>query len=376
MSKRKRPDKDGGKGREEVEVTEIIVTAKIDHDHDHDHHHRHDCGCHCDGCHHGDHCGSKGCGKGKTGGKGSGGTYTGPTATPFLLIPLSPTDTGARPPNPVAQAVMNNSIQAIITNPTVSNGWAGFEVQLTCIVGDLGVMRCAAGIAEFYVGDQFSVSNAGHESLTPAQVKANAQLVGYAGFQVPPGGASVVACQKLWTPGSANAAKKGVLVQAYDFFTDPMTAPFDAIHDRHVARNDQVSFIVSAGTATLKGTFLFDLDAGVESLPGVNPAAEDIWWNQITDPVGGLPTKAQMTPENGASIINLGAVNFSSLTAANLQALAFALTPIIGNNDATNQLVTGDVFAVKTNSGNLAKVQVVAYGYNMVIQWVTYPPPL
>ena len=365
MSKPKRPDKDRQKVVvEEVVVTEVVVCDKR-------HHRHHDCGCHCDPCHHGKHCHRKGCGKtgGKTGGKGSNGTYTGPTATPYLLIPSSPTDTGARP-IPVAQAVMNNSIQAVITNPTVGNGWTGYAVQLSCVVGDLGVMRCAAGIAEFYVGDKFSVSNAGHESLTLAQVKANAQLVGYAGFQVPPGGASVVACQKLWTPGSANAAKKGVLVQAYDFFTDRLTAPFDAIDDRHVARNDQLSFVVSAGTATLKGTFLFDLDAGVESLPGTDLAPMDIWWEQMT--VG----TAQMTPNGGASTINLGAVNFSSLSAANLQALAYGSTPIDGNNDATNQLVTGDVFAVKTTSGNLAKVLVVSYGYNMVIQWVTYLPPL
>jgi hypothetical protein len=377
MSKPKRSDKDGNKGRKEVEVTEVIVTEKIserrkDRDHDCDKHHpHHGCGCHCDHCHHGKHCGSKGCGK--TGGsKGSGGTYTGPTATPYLLIPSSPADNGTRPITPVAAAVMNNSIQAVITNPTVASGWAGYEVQLTCIVGDLGVMRCAAGIAEFYVGGQFSVSNAGHEGLTPAQVKANAQLVGYAGFQVPPGGAAVVACQKLWTPGSSSAAKKGVLVQAYDFFTDPMTAPFDAIDDRHVARNDQVSFIVSAGTVTLKGTFLFDLDAGVEPLqPGVDLAPTDIWWNRIT-----VAGEAQMTPQNGASIINLGVVDFSSLIAANLQGLAFTSTPINGSNDATNQLVVGDVFAVKTNSGNLAKVLVLSYGYDIVIQWVTYLPPL
>jgi hypothetical protein len=363
MSKKKRPDKDRGKGREEVEVVveEVVVLPETTR-----RRHSHHCGCDCDRCRHGHHCCSKKCGK--HGGEGNG-TYKGPTATPYLLIPSSPTDTGARP-IPVAQAVINNSIQATITNPTVAKGWAGYAVQLSCVVGDLGVMRCAAGIAEFYVGAQFSVANAGHETLTPAQVKANAQLVGYAGFQVPPGGAAVVACQKLWTPGSSNAAQKGVLVQAYDFFTDPMTAPFDAIDDRHVARNDQVSFIVCAGTATLKGTFLFDLDAGVESLPGQRPPSADIWWEQIT------AGKAQMTPSGGASIINLGAVNFSSLTAANLETLAYASTPIVGNNDATNQLVTGDVFAVKTSSGNLAKVQVVAYGYNMAIQWVTYLPPL
>ena len=123
---------------------------------------------------------------------------------------------------------------------------------------------------------------------------------------------------------------------------------------------------------TLKGTFLFDLDAGVEPLqPGVDLAPTDIWWNRIT-----VAGEAQMTPQNGASIINLGVVDFSSLIAANLQGLAFTSTPINGSNDATNQLVVGDVFAVKTNSGNLAKVLVLSYGYDIVIQWVTYLPPL
>ena len=37
--------------------------------------------------------------------------------------------------------------------------------------------------------------------------------------------------------------------------------------------------------------------------------------------------------------------------------------------------MTGDVFAVRTAEGNYAKVLVVAYGYNMEIQWVTYAPP-
>jgi len=100
-------------------------------------------------------------------------------------------------------------------------------------------MGCFAGLAEFYVGDQFSVWNAGQEGLTPTHVKAGAQLVGSAGFHVPAGGTAMVHCSKLWKPASANAAKKGLLVQAYDFFTDRLTAPFDAVDDRHVGRNDQ-----------------------------------------------------------------------------------------------------------------------------------------
>jgi hypothetical protein len=42
----------------------------------------------------------------------------------------------------------------------------------------------------------------------------------------------------------------------------------------------------------------------------------------------------------------------------------------------SNQLTNGSVFAVRTNSGNFAKVQVIEYGYNIKIQWVTYRPPV
>jgi len=123
------------------------------------------------------------------------------------------------------------------------------------------------------------------------------------------------------------------------------------------------STIVKSGTATLNGTFMFDLDTGVQG--GAGPS-EDIWWDQQT------AILRQMVPQNSARIINLGVVNFSAITAANLQNLPYSTTPIVGNNNSANQLVTGDVFAVQTTSGNYAKVQVVTYGYNIVIQWVTY----
>jgi hypothetical protein len=191
-----------------------------DHDKDHDHN--------------GDHGGDHG-GKGGTT-TGDGGTYKGPTATPYLLIPSGTGDTGVRP-IPAGQAVMNDSIKA---NIVVGTTWTDFQLQLSCVVADLGVMGCAAGLAEFYVGDQFSIWNSAHEGLTAAQVKANAKLIGYASFQVPPGGTVTVTCKKLWKPGSSDAAQKGVLVQVHDLFTDHMTAPFDALNDRHVARNDEV----------------------------------------------------------------------------------------------------------------------------------------
>ncbi len=83
--------------------------------------------------------------------------------------------------------------------------------------------------------------------------------------------------------------------------------------------------------------------------------------------------QAQMVPLSSATLVNLGIVNFNNITLAKLQSYSYSTTPIDGNNDSTNQLVNGDVFAVHTSSGNYAKVLVLSYGYNIQIQWVTYP---
>jgi len=121
--------------------------------------------------------------------------------------------------------------------------------------------------------------------------------------------------------------------------------------------------IVSSGTGVLHGTWLFDLDAGVET--NIGPAA-DIWWEQKT------AVLRDMVGQNGATLVNLGAVDFNSLTPDTLSSLTYATAPIVGNNDATNQLVAGDVFAARTTAGNYAKVKVLIYGYDLQIQWVTY----
>lgn len=65
--------------------------------------------------------------------------------------------------------------------------------------------------------------------------------------------------------------------------------------------------VASSGTTVFKGTWLFDLDTGTQE--GALPGA-DIWWEQMTS------TARQMAPRNGATIINLGAVDFATLSAA------------------------------------------------------------
>lgn len=121
--------------------------------------------------------------------------------------------------------------------------------------------------------------------------------------------------------------------------------------------------VVSSGTGVLHGTWLFDFDAGTETNVG---AAADVWWEQKT------AVLRDMVPRNSATLVNLGPVDFGSLTPDTLFNLTYSTTPIDGNNDPTNRLVTGDVFAVRTTAGSYAKVKVVSYGYDLHIQWVTY----
>lgn len=120
---------------------------------------------------------------------------------------------------------------------------------------------------------------------------------------------------------------------------------------------------VSFGTGTLRGTWLFDFENGIETDGSV---PHDVWWEQHDT------VRRSMVPKNGAQITNIGVVNFNGVSAAELQSLSYSTTPIVGNNDATNQLVNGDVFAVITRNGYYAKVQVLNYDYNLQIRWRTY----
>lgn len=119
---------------------------------------------------------------------------------------------------------------------------------------------------------------------------------------------------------------------------------------------------ILSSTTVLKGTWVLDLETGFQ---GSSPEG-DLWWQQKTE------VSRAMTPRNGAQVTNLGRVDFNAVTPDTLAHLDYSPTPIPGSNDASNQLVNGDVFAVKTNKGNFAKVKVLHYGYNIRLQWTTY----
>lgn len=127
---------------------------------------------------------------------------------------------------------------------------------------------------------------------------------------------------------------------------------------------------VSSGTVTITGTFSFDFDAGVVTV-GLD-APSDIFWEQFTS-----TTRAVM-PVSSASVINLGVVAYAGLDLAALSVLPYGLAGIDGSN-VGSLLVPGDVFAVKTDMGNYAKVRVTgpldgSKNNGLPIEWETLAP--
>jgi len=115
--------------------------------------------------------------------------------------------------------------------------------------------------------------------------------------------------------------------------------------------------LVSSGVFDLTGTFSFDFDTGVQG-SFITDAGQDVFWEQFTS------TTRALVPENGAQIVNLGNVNFATLTATALQSLTYGSSQILGS-DVGNQLTFGDVFAIKTTDGNFAKAIVSYPGFDL-----------
>lgn len=120
--------------------------------------------------------------------------------------------------------------------------------------------------------------------------------------------------------------------------------------------------LMSKGTTTLKGTWTFDYETGVQ---GPTTGA-DIWWEQVDNEI------RLLVPQSGAMLAYMGKPNFDAVSLQTLQAQPYTTTPINGSNNASNQLMPGTVIAIKTNAGRFAKMKINSYGYNLGISWVTY----
>jgi hypothetical protein len=157
--------------------------------------------------------------------------------------------------------------------------------------------------------------------------------------------------------GAGNYAKVQVIDYGYDLtlrwvtYAPPAPPPAGAA-------------VISSGQGVLRGTWLFNFDEGAES----SDMSADVWWEQQT------ATERQLVPRQ-AQLANLGSVDFAGLTPEQLAGRTYSSQPIPGNVNGPNNLTAGCVFAVRTRRGSLAKVQVVEYGYNLTLRWVTYAAP-
>jgi hypothetical protein len=62
---------------------------------------------------------------------------------------------------------------------------------------------------------------------------------------------------------------------------------------------------------------------------------------------------------------------FSAITRSNISDVQ---TRLNGSANARNQIPAGTVLTYKTSTGNLGKIQILRYGYNLRARWVTYKP--
>jgi hypothetical protein len=120
--------------------------------------------------------------------------------------------------------------------------------------------------------------------------------------------------------------------------------------------------VVSSGTTTLRGTWTLDLETGTS---GSGPG-QDLWWEQVD------AVTRRLRPQNGAQLAHLGRPDFDAVTPAVLRAADYGSAWIDGSRSEANRLTPGSVVAVRTAAGNLAKVQVLTYGYDLQLAWVTY----
>jgi len=120
--------------------------------------------------------------------------------------------------------------------------------------------------------------------------------------------------------------------------------------------------VMSKGTTSLKGTWTFDFETGIQG----PPTGADVWWEQVN------ATVRFLVPLSGAMLANMGKPDFDSVSYQALQTQPYTTIPINGSNNVSNALTPGTVIAIRTNTGRYAKMKVETYGYNLGIRWVCY----
>lgn len=217
-----------------------------------------------------------------------------PTATPFLIIPASTTDNGTRPlPNSEVfhspSIWLEDTLGNMIATPVVGNTYF-----IKCRIINLGAFASYGGLVDFYL-EKPSVFNAlaGTTGSLPA--------FGRSGFSILPGNYIDIKCPTAWNPVNQTDLEVGILVQAFDPFTDMWTSKFDARNDRHVGRHDLTSdFYVRDWTLSSSLH-----DSGAE--PSADPQfylRSDVWNRRSSNPgsfVNDQATNQDPQAGNGAA---------------------------------------------------------------------------
>lgn len=169
------------------------------------------------------------------------------------------------------------------------------------------------------------------------------------------------------TPESLLSGLNGAIGSAIDTFHQKLYfVEFDGKISRLDLLPQNATTIASSNSATLQGTYFFNFDNGSHSTPGTPPGDWDVFWQQHT------ATERSMVARNGAQFAYLGNVNYNGISFADLAAYYYTSDPIAANDDSSNLLTNGAVFAIRTSAGNYTKVQVINYGYNIEFRFRTY----
>jgi len=104
---------------------------------------------------------------------------------------------------------------------------------------------------------------------------------------------------------------------------------------------------------TIGGAQCLDVDTG-----DVGPSTPDtdLWWEQVSS------TERYLVPQNGATVANLGIVDFDSVVDCSIYTLS---TDPINGSIGNNTIPDGTVLVIKTDIGNCAKMRIDNYGVDM-----------
>jgi DNA-binding beta-propeller fold protein YncE len=134
-----------------------------------------------------------------------------------------------------------------------------------------------------------------------------------------------------------------------------------------------IDLIQALDTTVYSGTIVMPANSSLDLTNGTSIQGGHIRWDHVH------PASARvLRPQGNCALAYLGAANFDSITHADLQNLKYSADSIYGNDDSGNQLVNGRVFAVYNRSVqpaanfDYAKVQVLQYGADIKVRWVTY----